>query len=335
MSRNRRRVLLYVTGIVLAAGLLFAGYGITIPPDANTRLSGAAFLAGLGDMDRALAACDQVVAEDPGNLDARIYRATFLAMAGRHDEALRAYDDAISLAKDEGTRCDLVLDRASVLLQAGRTQEFQAERERLARMKAGYRLDMCEGLWAEKGGAWGAAVKAYGRAAEARPEDEQIKGRLHMALLEQGRESLAAGHFDDARAAFDRAVELLPRASEARLSAAEVRLATRDVDGAIEQLRQANPRAQGLAPLVFRASTLLLEAGRREEALHTLGVALKVDRGATRVLLQNETAWNAELSRSDVRELLETEQHSTPVALTADGGVINDPRNSGEREPVR
>jgi tetratricopeptide (TPR) repeat protein len=335
VSRSRRRALLYGTAILVAAGTLFASYGITVPPDAATRLSGAAFLAGLGDTDRALEACDQVLREHPDNVDARVFRAAFLAAAGRHDEAARAYEDAISRTTDESVRCDLVLDRASVLLQAGRTSEFEAERQRLATMGAGYRLDMCEGLWAEKGGAWGAAVVAYGRAAAKRPGDEQIKGRLHTALVEQGREQLAAGRFGDARASLDRAVELLPRAREARLRAAEVCLATRDADGAVAHLREAGPGSKGIAPLLFRASTLLLEEGRREEALDTLAAALVADREAAAALLRNETAWAAELLQADVHGLLETERVSTPAALTADGGVIHDPRTSGEQGPVR
>jgi tetratricopeptide (TPR) repeat protein len=335
VSRGRRRAFLYGAAILAAAGMLFAGYGITVPPDPATRLSSAAFLAGLGDTDRALEACDQLLREHPDNVDARVYRATFLAAAGRHDEAASAYEDAITRTTDDSVRCDLVLDRASVLLQAGRTKEFEAERQRLATMGAGHRLDVCEGLWAEKGGAWGAAVLAYGRAAAKRPQDEQIKGRLHTALLEQGREQLAAGRFDDARASFDRAVELLPRAREARLFAAEVCLATRDVDGAVAHLREAGARAKGIAPLLFRASTLLLEEGQREEALDALAAALVADREGAVALLRNETVWAAELEQSGVRELLETEQGSIPAALTADGGVIHDPRNSGEQGTVR
>jgi len=335
VSRSRRRAFLYAIGLAAAAGLLFVGYGITVPPDASTRLNGAAFLAALGQTDQALAACDQVLKEHPDDLDARVFRATFLAMADRTDEALLAYDDAIARTKDDATRCDLVLDRASVLLHAGRTQEFKAERDRLAAMGAGYRLDVCEGLWAEKEGAWGAAVAAYGRACTARPADEQLMGRLHVALLEQGREALGAGRFDEARKSLDRAVELFPRAREARLKAAEVCLVTGDPDAAVAHLREAGSKAKGIAPLLFRAATLLLERNRREEALDALAAALVADQEGSRALLQNETVWRAELSRPDMIELLETEHPSIAVALTADGGVIHEPRNSGEQGPVR
>ena len=113
MSRGRRRALLYATAIAAATGLLFAGYGITVPPDPGTRLQGAAFLAALGDTERALEACDRVLEEHPESLDARVFRATFLAAAGRHDDAARAYEEAIARTNDESVRCDLVLDRAS------------------------------------------------------------------------------------------------------------------------------------------------------------------------------------------------------------------------------
>jgi len=335
MTRSRRRALLYGIGLAAAAAILFAGYGITVPPDAGTRLNGATFLAGLGQYDQALAACDQVLREHPGNPDAYVFRATFLTMAGRNDEALRAYDDAIAHVDDEGTRADLVLDRASVLLEAGRVEEFRKERERLVAAGAGHRLDVYEGMWAERERRWDDAVAAYGRAVSARPKDPQIAARLYGSLLEQGRQSLAAGRFDAARASFDRAVELFPGASDARLRAAEVRLATDDLDGAVAQLREAGARAPGVAPLVFRAATLLLERGRREEALDALAAAVAADGDGTRLLLQNETVWHAELKKPDVIAVLESERHSIPPALTADGGVINDPRNSGDQGGVR
>jgi hypothetical protein len=85
-----------------------------------------------------------------------------------------------------------------------------------------------------------------------------------------------------------------------------------------------------VAPLVFRAATLLLEAGRRDEALDALVAALGADDAATRLLLQNETAWRDALSQPDVREILDAEQRSTGRALTADGGVIDQRRDSGE-----
>ena len=331
MSRTRRRVLLYSGGLAAIAALLYAGFAIAVPPDAATRLNGAAFLASLGQTDQALAACDAVLREHPDSADARVFRATFLAMAGRHADALAAYDDAIAHTSDRGVQCDLVLDRASVLLQAGRTQEFKAERDRLAAMGAGHRLDVCEGLWAEKEGAWGAAVAAYGRAYEARPTDELLKSRLYVALLELGREALGAGRFEDAKGALDRAVALLPRAREGHLRAAEVCLAIRDADGAVLHLRAAGRKAPGLAPLVFRAATMLLEAGRREDALDALGAALVADEQGARALLRNETVWQRELSASDVREILDSEHPSIRRALTADGGVINEKSTRGEQ----
>jgi tetratricopeptide (TPR) repeat protein len=335
MSRRGRRALLYGAGLAVAGGLVLLS-ARDPGPDPATLLHGASLLAGLGHTDEALAACDRVLGEDPGNLEARVFRATFLAAAGRHDEALRAYDDAIARAKEDDMRASLILDRASVLLRAGRKEGFQRERDRLAAMGAGYRLDLCEGIAAESEGAWGAAVAAYDRALEARPDDEQAKACLYAALLRLGGEALAKGSFDDARADFDRAVLLCPRSTEARLRAAEVRLATRDVKGAIEQLRAAGPRARGVGPLAFRAATLLLEAGRREEALDALAAALVADGKGTRALLQNETLWRPELSHADVREILETTQSSTRAVLTADGGVIDDQGTAGSeaRKPV-
>jgi tetratricopeptide (TPR) repeat protein len=329
VSRARRRALLYTVALAAAAGLLFAGYGITLPPDAATRLNGAAFLAGLGQIDQALADCDAVLREHPGHPDALVFRATFLAQAGRDEQAAAAYEEAIAHATGD-MRCDLVLDRASVLLRAGRDEEFRRERARLVAWGAGHRIDVWEGLLGEKERDYGRAAAAYGRALKQHPRDEHIRGRLYGSLLERGRQELAAGRFDTAGAAFDEAALALPGAHEAELRSAEVRLATGHLDGAIERLRAVGRNAPGVAPLVFRAATLLLEAGRRDEALDALVAALGADDAATRLLLQNETAWRDALSQPDVREILDAEQRSTGRALTADGGVIDQRRDSGE-----
>jgi len=54
-------------------------------------------------------------------------------------------------------------------------------------------------------------VVTYGRATAAKPDDDQVRTRLYFALLEQGRQALADGRFDGARASFDPPVIWMPQ----------------------------------------------------------------------------------------------------------------------------
>ncbi|MHC5053029.1 MAG: tetratricopeptide repeat protein, partial [Planctomycetota bacterium] len=309
--RSRRRAVLYGAGIVAAAGLLFTGYGISVPPDAGVRLNGATLLAGAGQYDQALEICDLVLREHPDSLDARVFRATFLSMAGRHDAAVAAYDDALAHLgeRDEEVRRDLVLDRAGVLLAAGRHDEFRRECDRLARLGPDdHRSLILQGMAAVQASDWDAAVAAYRGAHERRPLDESIKARLWNALVDQGQAALAARRFEKAQQAFDAAQPLFPTAKKAHLKAIEVRLAQGDPEDALRRCRTLGPDTPGIAPLLFRGATALLEAGNRPQALDALDAALESDPGGTRALLDKEPAWKPFRNDPDVRRILETRQ---------------------------
>jgi len=324
MSNGRRRAVLYGAAIAAAAGLLFAGYGISVPPDAGVRLNGATLLAGAGRYDKAVEICDVVLREHPDSLDARVFKATFLAMAGRHDTALVAYDDAIAHAgDDEDMRLDLVLDRASVLLSAGRHEEFRRECDRLARLGPDHRPLVLKGMAAAQAADWDAAVEAFGGAHEHRPGDPQIKARLWNALMEQGQAALAGRGFANALRAFDAAQALFPTARKAHLMAIEVRLAQGDPEDALRRGRTLDPATPGLAPLLFRAATVLLEAGDRSTALEALGAALEADPAGTRVLLDKEPAWDVCRNDPEVRRILETRQIGREHPLPAQERVID------------
>ena len=325
MSRSRRRAVLYGAAIAAAAGLLFAGYGISVPPDAAVRLNGATLLASGGQYDQALEICDIVLREHPDSLDARVFKATFLSMAGRHDAAAAAYDDALAHVgdRDEEMRRDLILDRAGVLLRAGRHEEFRRECDRLARLGSDHRLLILEGLAAAETSDWDVAVEAYGGAHERRPSDPQIKARLWNALMEKGQAALAVRRFEKAQQAFDTAQPLFPTARKAHLMAIEVRLAQGDPEDALRRGRALGPDTPGLAPLLFRAATVLLEAGDRSTALEALGAALEADPAGTRVLLDKEPAWDPCRDDPDVRRILETRQIGREHRLPAQERVID------------
>jgi tetratricopeptide (TPR) repeat protein len=323
MTSSRRRAVLYGAGIVAAAVLLFSGYGITVHP--GVRLNGATLLAGAGQYDQALEICDVVLREHPDSLDARVFRATFLSMAGRHDAAVAAYDDALAQLgdRDEEMRRDLILDRASTLLAAGRRDEFRRECDRLVRLGADHRALVLQGMAAAQASDWDTAVDAYRGAHKHRPLDEPIKARLWNALVEQGQAALAARHFEKAQQAFDEAQPLFPTATKAHLKAIEVRLAQGDPEDALRRCRELGPKTPGIAPLLFRAATALLEAGNRSQALDALEAALKADPGGTRALFDKESAWKNCRDDPDVRRILETRQIGRKHRLPPQERVID------------
>ena len=324
MSKGRRRAVLYGAAIAAAAGLLFAGYGISVPPDPGVRLNGATLLAGGGHYDKAIEICDVVLREHPDSLDARVFKATFLAMAGRHDTALVAYDDAIAHAgDDEEMRRDLILDRAGILLSAGRHEEFRREYDRLTRLGSDHRPLVLKGMAAVQAADWDAAVEAFVGAREHRPGDHQITARLWNAHMEGGQAALAARRFAKALDAFDAAQALFPTARKAHLMPIEVRLAQGDPEDAFARGRALDPATPGLAPLLFRAATELLEAGERGTALEALGTALEADPAGTRVLLDKEPAWDSCRNDADVRRILETRQIGGEHRLPAQERVID------------
>ena len=195
MSHRQRRAVLYGAGMVAAVGMLFRGFRDHVPPDPGVRLNGASLLAGAGQYDQALEICDIVLREHPDNLEARVFRAVFLSMAERYDAAIAAYDDALAHAGDDDEmRRNLIMDRASILLSAGRHEEFRRERARLARDGLGPPVPGAGLAWrrSEQAKDWDAAVQAYRGAHERQPLDQPIKARLWGALVEQGQAALAA-----------------------------------------------------------------------------------------------------------------------------------------------
>jgi tetratricopeptide (TPR) repeat protein len=317
MTQTRRRLILYGAALVLGAGLLAAGFGITVPPDPSVRLSGAELLGGLGDYERALEICDTVLEEHPDCVDAMVYRATFLARAERHDEALAAYDEALGCADiAPEMRRHVLADRASVLLESGRTSEFERARAELARGGLDAHVHMLDGLTATKGGDWNGAAQAYARALAADPENAQARSLLGRAHLEGGRLALTARRFEDARTAFDAARALYPGSAVALREAAEVRLALDDPKDALAVLREAPMNTPGLAALCFRTGTRLLEQGDWEGALESLEAAVAADAEHARTLFEKEPAWDAHRLDPAIEAVLFETPKRVQVGLT-------------------
>jgi len=308
---------LYGAGTLVAAALLFAGFGVTVAPDPATRLNGAALHAEAGQYDEALGVVALVLREHPGNLDALIYRATILGMARRFDEALAAFDEALGGAGDdrEMTR-NLRQDRAALLLEAGRMEEFRAARAKLLADGDESRACVLDGLEASKQGDPAAAARAYARALDAAPGDQHLRARLWNARMDEGKAALAQRRFEEAKAAFDSARELFPQVAAAHLRAAETRLALDDAPGAVEVLRVLSPRTPGIAPLVFRAATALLERGGTTAAIEALDGAYRSDPAAVKSLFETERAWDAVRESAPVQAVFAEVERNSGSGLT-------------------
>ena len=111
--------------------------------------------------------------------------------------------------------------------------------------------------------------------------------------MARGNESVAAGKFEDAQHDFDAASVLFAKAEQAQLKAAEIRLVRGDLDGAIKILGGIQRSQPGIAPLLFRLATALLEKERQDDALEVLQVAFEVDQNGTIARFRQENAWDA------------------------------------------
>jgi len=288
---TKRRGALYGAGIALGALLLFLGFGVTVPPDLGTRLSGAAMLSGLGAHDDAIAEIDRAVDEHPEAFEPLVYRAAILAQAERHPQALAAYDRALEHKEATGTiRRDLQLDRASVLLALDRMTEFRQVRDELAADGVDRRVHSLDALDAIRRDDWEAAAKHWEQAYRA---DENPTTRYHYysALLELGRRAIKDRRFNDAKERFDQARELIPQINQPYLESAQACLAANDAEGALTSMESCPDGTPGVAPLRVRAATMLLEGGKPEEAWKALAAAFRCDPAAAAALVDVEPVW--------------------------------------------
>lgn len=315
MTPTKRRVILYASCIVAAAGLLFAGFGITIPPDPGARLSGAPILASLGDFDGAIATCDTVLKEHPDNLDARVYKATFLAQAQRFDEALSSYDEALA---HTGTNADLRrrlrADRASVLIHAGRLEEFQRERDDLAKQRVDKSIHMLDGMLARKQGDTVKAEQAFRRALDEDADYNPARSLLVDVLATRGEKALAERKFPAAHAAYAAALSLDEARVDIGLKLAEVRIAMGEHEAAAQLLIKIGKKP-GVVPLVFRVATARLETKDVEGALDALAGAYEVDAEVTRTLFKKSPAWEGMRDGKTLEDLVSKQNGSNETRL--------------------
>jgi len=324
MSRAKMRVTLYSATIVLAAGLLFAGFGITIPPDPGTRLHGATLIAALGNFDEAIAICDQVLDEHPKNVEARVYRATFLAQAGRYDDALDAYDDALRHNDDGDLDRSLRADRASVLLHAGRRAEYKRARDKLAAERVDACVHMLDGVAARRSREWEKAADAFRRALDLDPGNRNARSLLVDVLVARGNQALNERGVEQALEAYKAALAADPERVDVALKTAQAHLALGQELDARKVLEAVGVKNRGVAPLLCRAAAGLWQRGEKKAALDTLATAYEADATSTKALFDTDPVWS-QLRETTTLGKIVSEQDSPPnTGLTGVGvGIVS------------
>ncbi|MHC4956189.1 MAG: tetratricopeptide repeat protein [Planctomycetota bacterium] len=298
-TQTRRRGILYSGATIVAAVLLVLGFGVTLPPDLGTRLSGASMLAMAGSFDEALAEIELGIREHPDKLDGYIYRATLLARMERYDEAIEAYGRAIEHEEAEGDiRRRLQQDRASVLLVTDRTAEFQTARDDLAAGGMDQYVFALDAIAAQRRDDLPEAARHF-RKALTLEDTRDLRARLWDVIMTMGIKAIADGRLEEAESHFSECSGVMPGNAKAFLKGGEVRLAENDAKGALVVLKACPKDAPGLAPLLFRCGTAMLNSGDSEAALDAFGHAVLADKDSVVALLDSEPAWAA--LREDAR----------------------------------
>jgi tetratricopeptide (TPR) repeat protein len=186
------RVLRFVASCVVAACLVGTGTNVEAAPDREA--ADAAFDA--GDTTRALALYDEILAADPGDINALLRSGKLLSWDRKYDEALARYDVALTR---EPHNTEVELERAKVLLWSRRYDEAIRGFDDVLKTNPKEPWALC------------GTAQAYdwsGRRREARPFYERALAAepgMREALLGLAYLDLADG---DTTAALDRAKEL-------------------------------------------------------------------------------------------------------------------------------
>ncbi|HKY32316.1 MAG TPA: tetratricopeptide repeat protein [Candidatus Polarisedimenticolia bacterium] len=204
-----------------------------------------------GDVKRAIAVNEALVAMDPSDLKQRAALADLKAGDGRAPDAA---EDYVKIGAE--------------LEEKGRTAEARSAYEKAASLHPGSPAMVLR--LAESRRAGGDAESALKMVKDALKKSESPD-----LLILQGDLHLDASRCADAIASFDRAAALAPQRGEAAVKGARARLAAGDAAGAIESLA---PRADALLKqgLGKEAAAVLEEAAEADEGSHVLRVLMSL-----------------------------------------------------------
>lgn len=260
-----------------------------------------------GDLARALAGYDEILAIDPGFFDALHLKGVIAAQQGRSDEAVSLMRRALAVMPDHaGAHGNL----GNLLLRLGRAEEALASFDALIAQQPGNagaqaaraaalhmlgRLDQAVAAWdsalaldAGDAQAWynrGNALQALGRARDALASHDKavaLRPGDVDAIYGQGNALQALGKVAEAVARYDAVLALKADHAEALSSRGNAlqRL------GRLDEALQGHDRAVALRPASadahYNRGAALVAAGRLEEALQSYdrALALKPDHAA-------------------------------------------------------
>lgn len=210
-----------------------------------------------GDVEGALALCEQVVRRRPGMPSVLLQLALLRRKTGRLAPAIEALEQALALAPDdEGTAALL----GAYLNEAGRSHEAERLLEPFARRDQPT-LDVlvARGIALSQLRRHREAASALSRAAAVDPSNA-------MTRVQLGTVRLLAGDLAGARAALEDALRLDPRLATAHRTLGVVALRAGEEQAALDHFRTAlalDPREHDA---LLRLASALLRRGRTEEA---------------------------------------------------------------------
>jgi predicted O-linked N-acetylglucosamine transferase (SPINDLY family) len=230
-------------------------------------IAGAAH-AGLGELDRAVEACERAVALAPDNAEA--WSNLGMARIGlqHHDAALMSCDAAIALQPDNAVAHS---NRGIALKQLGRLDEAVASHDRAVRLmpnSAAIHYNRGNALFGP--GRAAEAVASYDAAIALQP--------THVAALSnRGNALKTLGRLDEALDSYGRALALRPDFAEAHSNLGMAMLDLGRLDDAHRSCRKALELQPAVAEFSYNLAVVLEKMLRPGEALTAYDAALACD----------------------------------------------------------
>jgi tetratricopeptide (TPR) repeat protein len=223
-----------------------------------------------GEFDKAIEIWNDVLVEEPDNVETMTAIGNAMIQKGSPEEALGVLQAAIR--KDHGfldarnllAICYINLDRLDDASEVSR--DIISEDPRNA--EAYFNL----GVISDKQGAYDQALTMFRRSVELRPDYDE--SRINLA-----NEYLRRGEFNRARTELESAIEINPASPQARYLLGRAHQGLRNTDEALRHYRETLDRFPGFSPARISLSVLLFTEGRLEDARDELekGLAYRQD----------------------------------------------------------
>ncbi len=268
--------------------------------ESAARLRHALKLHQAGRLQEAIKAYRQIIAVDPGSVQARTYCGAALLDRQRTDEAAQILQTAVLMnPKNVDALCYL----GNAQQETGRLAAAEKSYRRALAIRPDFaRAHNNLGVLLKKLGREGDAVTSFRRAVEIEPRYAQAYNNLSDVLLE-------LDEADKAIAAARRAIEIDPQYAEASNSYG----AALSKAGRIDEAIAAYQRALSLRPrFLFALNNLavaLIIAGRPDEALEACERSLEIDPSSVYALSSKSVALSELGNREALEVLVDFDRH--------------------------